>query len=90
MRAPVSVVIPTLNEEAGLPACLGALFEGVSAGVIRELIVAAGGARDGTLAIAEEAGAEAVLCAASRGDQLRGGAAKAQGGWLWLGPAGSG
>jgi len=82
MRAPVSVVIPTLNEEAGLPACLGALFEGVSAGVICELIVADGGSSDGTLAIAEEAGAEVVRCAASRGGQLRVGAAKAQGDWL--------
>jgi len=82
MRAPVSVVIPTLNEEAGLPACLGALFEGVSAGVIRELIVADGGSSDGTLEIAEEAGAEVVRCAASRGGQLRAGAAKAQGDWL--------
>ena len=78
----MSVVIPTLNEEAGLPACLGALFEGVSAGVIRELIVADGGSSDGTLAIAEEAGAEVVRCAASRGGQLRVGAAKAQGDWL--------
>lgn len=82
MRAPVSVVIPTLNEEAGLPACLGALFEGVSAGVIRELIVADGGSDDSTLEIAEEAGAEIVRCAASRGGQLRAGAAKAQGDWL--------
>ena len=82
MRAPVSVVIPTLNEESGLPACLGALFEGVSAGVIRELIVTDGGSSDGTLEIAEEAGAEIVRCAASRGGQLRSGAAKAQGEWL--------
>lgn len=82
MRAPVSVVIPTLNEETGLPACLGALFEGVSAGVIRELIVADGGSSDGTLEIAEEAGAEVVSCAASRGGQLRAGADRAQGEWL--------
>ncbi|MFY0658987.1 MAG: TIGR04283 family arsenosugar biosynthesis glycosyltransferase [Shimia sp.] len=82
MRAPVSVIIPTLNEEAGLPTCLGALFEGVSAGVIRELIVADGGSEDATLQIAEEAGAEVVPCAPSRGGQMRAGAAKAQGEWL--------
>lgn len=82
MRAPMSVVIPTLNEEAGLPACLGALFEGVTAGVIREVIVADGGSSDGTLEIAEEAGAEVVPCAASRGGQLRAGASRAQGEWL--------
>ncbi len=82
MRAPVSVVIPTLNEQAGLPVCLGALFEGVSAGVIRELIVADGGSEDDTLQIAEDAGAEVVRCATSRGGQMRAGAAKAQGEWL--------
>ncbi|WP_412553531.1 TIGR04283 family arsenosugar biosynthesis glycosyltransferase [Shimia sp. MIT1388] len=82
MRAPVSVVVPTVNEEAGLPACLGALFEGVSAGVIRELVVADGGSSDGTLEIAEEAGAEVVRCAASRGGQLLAGAANTQGEWL--------
>ncbi|WP_294220860.1 TIGR04283 family arsenosugar biosynthesis glycosyltransferase [uncultured Shimia sp.] len=82
MRAPVSVVIPTLNEEAGLPACLGALFEGVSAGLLRELIVADAGSQDATLKIAEEAGAEVVVCAPSRGGQLRSGAVKAQGEWL--------
>ncbi|WP_299424137.1 TIGR04283 family arsenosugar biosynthesis glycosyltransferase [uncultured Shimia sp.] len=82
MRAPVSVIIPTLNEEDGLPTCLGALFEGVSAGVIRELIVADGGSEDATLRIAGEAGAEVVPCVPSRGGQLRAGAAKAQGEWL--------
>ncbi|MBO6897662.1 MAG: TIGR04283 family arsenosugar biosynthesis glycosyltransferase [Shimia sp.] len=82
MRAPVSVVIPTLNEQAGLPACLGALFEGVSAGMIRELIVADGGSEDDTLQIAEDAGAKVVTCAASRGGQMRTGAEKAQGEWL--------
>ncbi len=82
MRAPVSVIVPTLNEEAGLPACLGALFEGVSAGVIRELIVVDAGSQDATMEIAEEAGAEVVPCAPSRGGQLRAGAVKAQGEWL--------
>lgn len=82
MRAPVSVIIPTLDEENSLPACLSALYEGVSAGVIRELIVADGGSEDSTLQIAEEAGAEVVRCAASRGGQLRSGADKAQGNWL--------
>ncbi|SMP19305.1 TIGR04283 family arsenosugar biosynthesis glycosyltransferase [Shimia sagamensis] len=82
MRAPVSVIIPTLNEEDGLPTCLGALFEGVSTGLLRELIVADAGSKDATLDVAEEAGAEVVDCAPSRGGQLRAGAAKAQGEWL--------
>ena len=82
MRAPVSVIVPTLNEELGLPTCLGALFEGVSTGLLRELIVADGGSQDTTLKIAEEAGAEVLPCAPSRGGQLRSGAVKAQGEWL--------
>ena len=82
MRAPLSVIIPTLNAKDELPMCLGALYEGVSAGLLRELIVADGGSDDGTLEIADDAGAEIVPCAASRGGQLRAGASKAQGKWL--------
>ena len=35
MRAPISVVIPTLNAADGLPATLSALGEGLEAGLIR-------------------------------------------------------
>ncbi|PHR00109.1 MAG: glycosyl transferase, partial [Sulfitobacter sp.] len=57
MRAPISVVIPTLNAEAGLSNCLTALMEGLDAGLIRELIVTDGGSQDATLALAEAWGA---------------------------------
>ena len=82
MRAPISVIIPTLNAEAALPASLAALGEGLAAGLIRELIISDGGSTDGTLALAEAAGAKCVTGPASRGGQLRRGGAQAQGDWL--------
>ena len=81
-RALISVVIPTLNAEAALGPCLGSLGEGLALGLIREVIVSDGGSRDGTLELAEMAGAERVSGAASRGGQLRRGCAMAGGEWL--------
>ena len=82
MRAELSVIIPTLNAAPGLPACLASLMEGVEAGLIRELVISDGGSKDATLTIADEAGAELVTGAPSRGGQLRRGVARAQGAWL--------
>ncbi|WP_299502687.1 TIGR04283 family arsenosugar biosynthesis glycosyltransferase [uncultured Roseobacter sp.] len=99
MRAPISVIIPTLNAEAHLGDCLTALMPGVEAGLIRELIVSDGGSDDATVAIAKAWGAEVVTGAPSRGGQLSRGCAKAKGAWLlvlhadtvlrpgWVGPA---
>lgn len=82
MRAPLSVIIPTLDAAPVLPACLSALVEGLEAGMIREVIVSDGGSRDATPAIAEASGAVVVTGPASRGGQLRRGAEAAQGAWL--------
>lgn len=82
MRAPISVIIPTLNAGDDLPACLMTLGEGLSEGVIRELIVSDGGSSDTTLRTAEAAGAQIVTGPASRGGQLRRGAEAAEGEWL--------
>lgn len=82
MRAGLSVVIPTLNAGGSLPACLQALFEGLEAGLIRELVITDGGSDDATLAIAEAAGAVVVTGPASRGGQLARGCAAAQRQWL--------
>ena len=71
MRAALSVVIPTLNAERRLAATLGALFEGLEAGIIRELVISDGGSGDGTARIADEAGAVILIGSASRGGQLR-------------------
>ena len=81
-RAPISVIIPTLNAREGLATCLGSLGEGLSAGLIREVIVSDGGSTDGTCELAEQAGAEVVSGVASRGGQLRRGCDVAQGDWL--------
>lgn len=82
MRAPLSIIIPTLNAEAGLGATLEALMEGLSAGVICEVIVSDGGSGDQTLDIADEAGCNIVTGPASRGGQLQRGAEAARGEWL--------
>lgn len=82
MRAPVSVIIPTLGAAEELPGCLGALMEGVEAGLIRELVISDGGSDDATLAMARAAGAEVVSGPPGRGGQLRRGAEAAAGDWL--------
>ncbi|WP_298842779.1 TIGR04283 family arsenosugar biosynthesis glycosyltransferase [uncultured Roseobacter sp.] len=98
MRAPISVIVPTLNAEHQLGICLGALLPGLEAGLIREVIVSDGGSADATVAVARAWGAEVVSGAASRGGQLRRGCDGAQGAWLlvlhadtalapdWVGP----
>jgi len=83
-RAPISVVIPTLNSADDLAPCLASLTEGLSAGLIREVIVTDGGSTDGTLALADHAGANVVSGAKSRGGQLRRGCADAKGDWLLI------
>ncbi len=82
MRAPISVIIPTLNAEDSLPKCLAALMEGLDVGLIRELIVSDGGSTDATGATAQAWGADVLHGAPSRGGQLRRGCAAARGDWL--------
>ncbi len=82
MRAPISIVIPTLNAAGELPACLATLMEGIDAGLIRELIVSDGGSDDATLTIAAEVGATVVTGATGRGAQLIKGAEAAAGDWI--------
>ena len=82
MRAPISVIVPTLNAEQRLSACLAALMEGLEAGLIRELIVSDGGSQDATRRVAEAWGATVLEGAASRGGQLRRGCGMARADWL--------
>ncbi|MEM6579380.1 MAG: TIGR04283 family arsenosugar biosynthesis glycosyltransferase [Pseudomonadota bacterium] len=82
MRARLSVVMPTLMAQDALRRSLPALTEGLQSGLVRELVVSDGGSTDATRRIAEAAGARVVTGPASRGGQLRRGAAAAEGDWL--------
>jgi len=82
MRAKLSVVMPVLNAESGLARSLPPLAEGLKAGLIRDLVLSDGGSKDTTLRIADAAGARVVCGPATRGGQLRRGAAAAEGEWL--------
>ena len=72
----LSLVIPTLNAEPYLSDCLERMK------TADEVIVVDGGSKDGTLAIAEAAGARLVLAPKGRGNQLRAGGEAAKGDWL--------
>jgi len=82
MRAPLSIVIPTLNAADALGPTLAALMEGVEAGVVRELVMCDGGSQDDTVTLGEAAGANVVQAAPGRGGQLAHGAGATQGEWL--------
>ena len=82
MPAPISVIIPTLNAAQNLPACLGALSEGLTAGLLTEVIFADGGSTDDTEQIAEEVGAKFVQANKGRGRQMTEAATCAKGEWL--------
>jgi rSAM/selenodomain-associated transferase 2 len=77
MSGTLSVIIPTLNTAATLPACLAALQPGRA--LIREIIIVDGGSTDGT-----ERLAQIRHPAPSRGAQLRAGAGAAGAPWLLL------
>ena len=74
----LSIVIPTLNEAARLPATLAALAGGPET----EIVVSDGGSQDGTGALAQEAGATIVSGSRGRGAQLAAGADAATGDWI--------
>lgn len=84
MRAPLSVIIPTLDAAEALPGCAAALFEGLEAGLLREVVVSDGGSTDRTRAVAGELGAVWVEGPASRGGQLRRGVDASDGDWLLI------
>lgn len=82
MRAPLSVVAPTLNAAAGMAPLLAQLARGSAAGLVRELVISDGGSGDDIAALAEGVGARFLTGAPGRGGQLRRGAEAADGDWL--------
>lgn len=72
----VSVIIPTLNEAAELPATLAQLR---AAGPVWEVIISDGGSHDATVELARASGAQVIAAPRGRGHQLRAGAALATG-----------
>lgn len=81
---PLSIILPTLDAAAHLPAALDSLDEGRRAGLLREVLVADGGSRDETCAVARAWGARVIAAPQGRGAQLATGAAAASGDWLFF------
>jgi rSAM/selenodomain-associated transferase 2 len=73
------VIVPTLDEAGNLPAALARLGD---FGLVHEIIVADGGSRDDTVALARAAGACVTDAPRGRGSQLAAGARSATGDWL--------
>lgn len=84
MSAEISIVIPTLNAAKELPACAAALIEGVTGGLVRDLVVSDGGSSDDTLNIADALGATMITGGPSRGGQLRRGVAATNAAWVLI------
>ena len=78
----ISVVIPTLNAEAGLTQTLASLVPATVQGLVREVVIVDGGSQDGTAEIADVAGARFVRAERGRGAQLAVGASEARSDWL--------
>ena len=76
----LSVVIPALNEAAGMSATLQALAPMAARGA--QLLVADGGSVDGTATLAQSGGAQVVHAPRGRALQMNAGAQKANGGIL--------
>lgn len=72
----LSVIVPTLNAEAQVGACLDAARDA------DELVVVDGGSSDYTIEVAERRGAKLLCAATGRGHQLSAGADAAEGDWL--------
>jgi Glycosyl transferase family 2 len=78
----ISVVIATHESERLLVPTLAALVPGAIAGIVREVIVADAGSRDGTATLADTAGCRFVVSREPLGARLKAAAALARGPWL--------
>ena len=82
MRAPLSVIVPTLNSASDLPRLSAGLFEGVRSSLVRELLIADCGSSDETAEISDRLGARIITTSKGRGNQLAAGARAAGGDWF--------
>jgi hypothetical protein len=78
----ISVIIATNESEQLLLPTLAALVPGAMAGIVREVIVADAGSRDGTAAVADVAGCVWMLMPGPLGARLTAAAASARAPWL--------
>jgi hypothetical protein len=85
----ITVVIPTLDSERSLVPTLAALVQGSAEGLVREVLLADGGSRDGTHAIADAAGCEIVPGPSDAGSRLAAAAEAARGDWILFLEAGA-
>lgn len=83
----LSVVIPTLNDEAGLASVIGKAQRAIARlGLEGEVVVSDGGSTDHSVAVAEQAGARVVHCPIEGfGNTLIYGLSAARGQWLIVG-----
>jgi len=80
----LSVIIPTHDCERALVPTLAALVPGAMAGVVSEVVVADGGSRDDTAAIAEHAGCNFMMVEGVLAQRLHLAAAAARAHWLFF------
>jgi rSAM/selenodomain-associated transferase 2 len=80
-RPRLSVVVPTLEAAATLPAVLEALWPAALDGLIGDVVVSDGGSRDGTTALAREAGCTVLEGGRGRGAQIAAGLDAARQPW---------
>ena len=78
----LSVLIATEDSERALVPTLAALIPGVTAGLIREVIIADAGSRDATAEVADVAGCRFVAGDGSAGARLKRAAAMARAAWF--------
>ena len=84
MTAPLTVIIPTLNAAADLPATTDALLSGVGDGLIARLVISDGGSDDQIRAVSDALGALLVTGSKGRGVQIARGLDKASTPWLLI------
>ena len=82
MPAPLSIIIPTLDAATSIGPTIGALGEGLSEGIIAELIITDGGSTDEIAEIADQIGANLVCGTPGRGQQLARAAKTAKASWF--------